>query len=141
MFPKINETQIKIDDAHDGIIYKFDFDTGNYEILDGNLIPIEDKKERIKQWLKFLIKAEFDNVEIYKSTGFGLSLKKYIGKKILPLGLISAEVKEQLQSKIKLNSFIKEVLFVTVTKTKSGLVFSIKIITNGNEELEVSTNV
>ena len=140
MFPSIVEnTTVKEEDPLlDGLMYKFDFETGNYIVRDGNLIVLDDPKDKIKQWLKFLIHSEFDHVAIYKMTGFGLSLKKYVGKKSLPLGFIASEVKQQLIEKIKLNPLIKEVSKVQVSKnSKVQLIFDIWIVTKNEESLEV----
>ena len=140
MFPSINEnTTVKEEDPLlDGVMYQFDFETGNYIVEDGHLIPLLDPEDRIKQWLRFLIHSEFDHVAIYKSTGFGLSLKKYVGKKSLPLGLIASEVKQQLNEKIKLNPLIQEVSKVQTSKNSKGqLIFDIWVLTNKDQTLEV----
>ncbi|BEP28821.1 DUF2634 domain-containing protein [Helicovermis profundi] len=144
MFPEIIETDKLTKEIvlNDGIVYKYNFDNQSYETLDGNLIEIVNKSEKIKQWLEFLIRTEFESIDIYKSTEFGLSLKKYIGKKNIPLGLISSEIKEQLNKKIFLNSDIKEISKVIVSKSSSKeLVINIFVMSAVEGELEVSINV
>lgn len=144
LFPEIIETDKLTKEIvlNDGIVYKYNFDNQSYETLDGNLIEIVNKSEKIKQWLEFLIRTEFESIDIYKSTEFGLSLKKYIGKKNIPLGLISSEIKEQLNKKIFLNSDIKEISKVIVSKSSSKeLVINIFVMSAVEGELEVSINV
>lgn len=141
MFPKTNEYREIVSQDKDisGDVYSFDFEKKAYRIEDGNLVALTEPVEKVKQWLRFLIKAEFDHVEVYKASGFGLSLKKYIGKKSLPLGYVASEIKGQLKEKIKLNPLIKGVSKVEVNKNSKGhLMFSIWIIMSDGRQLEVN---
>lgn len=144
MFPKTVKLHEKVDQDKivDGVMYSFDFEKKTYHIIDGNLVELTDPLEKAKQWLRFLIKAEFDHVEVYKASGFGLSLKKYIGKKSLPMGFVASEIKTQLKEKIKLNPSIKDISKVDVKKNSKGLLmFNIWVLMDDGRPLEVNESV
>jgi len=120
-----------------GIVYEFDFEKKSYKLVDGKLVELTSVEDRVKQWLQFFINTEYGLYDTYKGLNFGLSLKKYIGKKSISLALIASEVSDQLALGIVLNDDIKEISSVKAFKEKDLLKLSISVKTKNNTIVEV----
>ena len=66
-----------------------------------------------------------------------MSLKKYIGSKVIPLGLIASDIEDQIRNGIKLNTDIKEVTSVKALKENEVLKLSIIVKTINDINVEV----
>lgn len=131
------EVEKKEDSDQKGIVYKFDFELGSYALKDGNLIELTSVEDQVKQWLQFFINTELNAYSIYEGLDFGLNLKKYIGQKTIPLGLIASEIFDQLNLGIRMNDDIKEVTSVKVTKENEIVRLSISVKISNNTIVEV----
>ncbi len=120
-----------------GIVYKFDFKLGSYVLEEGQLVELTSVEDQVKQWLQFFINTDLNIYPIYKGLDYGLNLKKYIGHKTIPLGLIASEISDQLELGIKLNDDIKEVISVRATKENEVLKLSINVKISNDEIVEV----
>ncbi|MCH4891174.1 DUF2634 domain-containing protein [Acidaminobacter sp. JC074] len=139
MLPVVPITTVekKEDSDQKGIVYKFDFKLGSYALEDGNLVELTSVEDQVKQWLQFFINTELNAYSIYEGLDFGLNLKKYIGQKTIPLGLIASEISDQLDLGIRMNDDIKEVTSVKVTKENEILRLSISVKISNNTIVEV----
>jgi len=141
MFPIINNiTSEKTSDSDQrGIIYKFNFESGSYELRDGNLIELASVEDQVKQWLQFFISTEYNMYRVYEGLDYGVSLKKFIGDKITPMSLIASDVEDQLANALKLNTDIKEIVSVKAIKINDVLKLTITVKTINDIELEVNS--
>ena len=139
MFPVINNiTSGKVSDSDQrGIIYKFNFESGSYELKDGNLIELTSIEDQVKQWLQFFISTEYKMYNVYEGIEYGLSLKKYIGSKTTSLGLIASEIEDQLRNGIKINEDIKDIISVKAKKENEVLILAISVKTINDTTVEV----
>jgi len=143
MFPVVQNLTLdeKILSDPRGIVYKFDFKSKSYALKDGNLIELNSVEDQVKQWMQFVINTEYKMYGAYDGFEYGLSLKKYIGNKTTPTGLIASDIEDQLTMCIKLNSDIKELTSVKATKENDVLKLVISVKTINDKNVEVGTNV
>ena len=134
--PNVQTEKKSISDQK-GIVYKFDFELGSYVLEEGQLVELTSVEDQVKQWLQFFINTDLNTYSIYEGLNYGLNLKKYIGHKTIPLGLIASEISDQLDLGIKLNDGIKEVTSVRVTKENEVLKLSISVKISNDEIVEV----
>lgn len=143
MFPKtiIAQAASQTNTDMDKVMYKFDFDKGAYQVVDGHLVELTSKEDKIKQWLRFLLVAELDKIEVYKDKSYGLNVSKFIGLKDLPNGLITGELKRQLEEQLIVQPFIKSVDYVKVD-FKEGTILHVLIGIKTQDDIKVEvTNV
>lgn len=102
MFPQF-DTTIDIttpsEEPKTGRVFLFDFTSKQYVLSDGKAVEAT-YEQSIQQWLTKVLITEIDKYEIYKDTGFGMSILQFIGRRDLPVGVVNSEVKRQLEEKI-----------------------------------------
>lgn len=109
-----------------GKVFLFDFENKRFVLKDGK--PVEATyEEAIRQWVTMLMITELDQYVIYADTGFGIGIKQFIGRRDIPLGVISSEVKRQVSEQVTMHSQITGVDNFEIAREdgKAKLTFSV----------------
>lgn len=109
-----------------GKVFLFDFENKRFVLKDGK--PVEATyEEAIRQWVTMLMITELDQYVIYDETGFGIRIKQFIGRRDIPLGVISSEVKRQVSEQVTMHSQITGVDNFGIAREdgKAKLTFSV----------------
>lgn len=72
--------------------------------------------EAIRQWITLFVITPKDTYEIYKGTGFGTSIRKLFGRKILNNGYEEAEVEREIRDGLPLCPAINRVTSFNLEK-------------------------
>jgi hypothetical protein len=144
MFPQYN-MQVNIETlsetiATSGRVFLFDFVTKQHVFKDGK--PVEATYyQAIQQWLTILIITESDKYEIYKDSGFGLSINQFIGRRDIPIGVINSELKRQIEEKSILHPEIIEIQNFTITREDGQITISFNVITRQGSLVDINVNL
>jgi hypothetical protein len=95
-----------------GKSFKFDFDTGDFVIQDGNLVVASDY-ESTKIWIQKILKTEKFKFKIYEKDDttmeYGITLMDLITSNNYPLSYLKAEITREITETLLLNSVIASV--------------------------------
>jgi hypothetical protein len=120
----------------------FDTTTKKVVVKDGKT-EFTDKKKQVQQWIFLLLHTEMGKYKVYQDTEFGIRfLYEMRGNEFYSSGFTIAQIKDELEGKLLLNSNIQSVESIEITKNFNSLVFDIVVIVN--DELvksEVELNV
>lgn len=120
----------------------FDTTTKKVVVKDGKT-EFTDKKKQVQQWIFLLLHTEMEKYKVYQDTEFGIRfLYEMKGNEFYSSGFTIAQIKDELEEKLLLNSNIQSVESINITKNFNSLVFDIVVIVN--DELiksEVELNV
>lgn len=125
MFPTIieeseNETQSTrekvISTSTDlGLTMSFDYEKKSIIFENGSPKQITDV-DAVRQWITLFIITPRDTYEIYNGTGFGTSIRKLFGRKILNNGYEEAEVEREIREGLPLCPAINRVTSFNMEK-------------------------
>lgn len=120
----------------------FDTITKKVVIKDGKT-EFTDKKNQVQQWIFLLLHTEMEKYKVYQDTEFGIRfLYKMRGKEFYSSGFTIAQIKDELEEKILLNSNIQSVESIEITKNFNSLEFDIVVVVDDELiESEVEINV
>lgn len=131
MFPTLQfniEEDINLPISTLGKVFLFDFEKKQHVLKDGK--PVKATYEQaIKQWVSFLFITELDAYEVYKDTDFGLMIKQFIGRRDLPITVISSELKRQIEEKVILHPEIQSIENFNFIREDSQAIVSFSLIT------------
>lgn len=120
----------------------FDTTTKKVVVKDGKT-EFTNKKKQVQQWIFLLLNTEMEKYKVYQDTEFGIRfLYEMRGNEFYNSGFTIAQIKDELEGKLLLNSNIQSVESINITKNFNSLVFDIVVIVN--DELiksEVELNV
>lgn len=120
----------------------FDTTTKKVVVKDGKT-EFTNKKKQVQQWIFLLLNTEMEKYKVYQDTEFGIRfLYEMRGNEFYNSGFTIAQIKDELEGKLLLNSNIQSVESINITKNFNSLVFDIIVIVN--DELiksEVELNV
>ena len=120
----------------------FDTTTKKVVVKDGKT-EFTDKKKQVQQWIFLLLHTEMGKYKVYQDTEFGIRfLYEMRGNEFYSSGFTIAQIKDELEGKLLLNSNNQSVESIEITKNFNSLVFDIVVIVN--DELvksEVELNV
>lgn len=143
MFPSVNISK-EAEKVHmSRTSFKFDFETGQHVIVDGNLLKC-DYKESIKQFITTLLKTESGKYKVYtddETDNFGISIYKYIGDRIINNGFIISELKREIEEQLLKHDFIESIKdFSTEFKGRS-LIISFLVKLSDNSTINIMQEV
>lgn len=120
----------------------FDTTTKKVVVKDGKT-KFTDKKKQIQQWIFLLLHTEMEKYKVYKDTEFGIRfLYKMKGNEFYSSGFTIAQIKDELEEKILLNSNIQSIESIEITKNFNSLEFNIVVVVDDELiESEVELNV
>lgn len=81
-----------------GKVFLFDFSKKRHVLKDGKPV-LATYEQAITQWLTMLLITETGKYKVYRESGFGLELHRFIGKRDIPVGVILSEVSRQIEEK------------------------------------------
>lgn len=123
-----------------GKVFLFDFDTRQYVLVNGK--PVEATYEQaIKQWISFLLTTELSTYKIHEDTGFGLSLKQFIGRRDIDKSIIESEVERQIEEKLIMHPEISSIEDVAITRDGSKATVSFKVVTSQGVTISTESEV
>lgn len=120
----------------------FDTTTKKVVVKDGKT-EFTDKKKQIQQWIFLLLHTEMEKYKVYQDTEFGIRfLYEMRGNEFYSSGFTIAQIKDELEEKLLLNSNIQSIESIEITKSFNSLEFDIVVIVDDELiESEVEINV
>lgn len=120
----------------------FDTTTKKVVVKDGKT-EFTNKKKQVQQWIFLLLNTEMEKYKVYQDTEFGIRfLYEMRGNEFYSSGFTMAQIKDELEEKLLLNSNIQSVESIEITKNFNSLEFDIVVVVD--DELvksEVEINV
>lgn len=104
-----------------GRSFVFDFETGQTQVV-GGVVQETTELQAAKQWIELLVRTTLDKYVVYKGTGFGTSIQRYIGYRSLPFGFIESEFQREVEEGAQLNPAIEGISNFVLTRTTRGLI-------------------
>lgn len=137
MLPEISKLQFETEDVieDDPVFksYKWNFESGDFELIDGRLIEVE-KLDYIRVWIEKILRTRED-LEIY--SGYGSGHHDLIGT-VYDREFVQAEVTRRVREALSTNDAIEEVGEATVDFEGSKLIITLNISTiYGSMEVSV----
>lgn len=146
IFPDFNyetiNTQPTTEIPELGSVFLFDFNTGNFIMKDGKFIEAT-YEQKIRMWIDQLIRTEKYKYTIFSDSDYGLELDKFVGLRNIPIGVISSEIKRQIEEQIVLHPHIEGIQNFTFERksNKAIINFDVILITGDTMQQEVTINV
>lgn len=92
-----------------------------------------NKKQEVQQWIFLFIYTEMEKYNVYKGTKFGIDfLYRVKGHEFYSSGFTIAQIKEELEEKLLLNSNIERVESINIKKGFNTLEFEIIVIVDND---------
>lgn len=125
-----------------GMVYKYDFELGDFIILDGRPVMCTPE-EAVKQWAELCIRTPFDKYKVYEGTDFGCSIaERLINHKSLPADYVNSVVYADLSEKLLMHKSITGIQNFKITNVNGIAEISFTLITTlGTIEGGASLNV
>ncbi|MFD2671807.1 DUF2634 domain-containing protein [Marinicrinis sediminis] len=102
MFPTIDFNDEELSPPKDitlGKVFLFDYKARKNVLKDGK--PVEANYEQaISQWITKILITEQGKYEVYKDLEFGLSINQFIGRKDIPVSVMTSEIKRQMEEQL-----------------------------------------
>lgn len=90
-----------------GKSFLYDFDLGDFVMLDGKLIEVYGI-DSLKMWIMKVLKTEQDRFKIYEDTAYGTGIESLIGSN-LPRMFIESEVEREVTETLLINPYIQTI--------------------------------
>jgi len=129
MFPQSKEitvTQNTADNSGGTKTYLFDFDKGDFVVLDGKLIEC-DGIEAIRVWIEKIIRTEKGRYQIYDGTEYGCHLEDLIIGNNYTVEFIEAELKREIEEALLQNPQITNVSSFNLTRDKGSITVALEV--------------
>lgn len=149
MFPNqdstLTEQTSPLDTIGVGIIPSFDFETGDFNVLDGAVVQLT-KVEALKMWVKKVLLTNKYRFKVYTlddtvTYDYGVSLESYINTG-LPYNIVKAQLQKEITDTLVYNKYIDSCSNFEFERDGSLLTISFTInSTYGDIEEEVTINV
>lgn len=119
-----------------GVSFDFDFEAGEFILIDGKLKEI-DGKQALKVWINKIIDTDKDKFDIYKidSENYGLSLKEHLHNS-KHSGLVYANIQNELETMLTTHPDIYGLNNFEFTRNKRTLTVNFTINTAYGEITE-----
>lgn len=124
-----------------GTTYQFDFNTGEFVMVDGKLVAISDTTA-LKQWVEKLLRTERFVYAIYArddKNEYGVTLEDLIGS-VLPRAFVEAELKREITEAVTRHPRITSITGLTTAQegSKLSVAFTLVLDDGSTEEVTVS---
>lgn len=144
MFPELEIDEINIvenETTQMGKSFLFDFDKGDFVLVNGGLVEA-DLKTSVKVWIQKLLRTELNRYKIYEGSEYGIQLEDLIGTS-LSSAFVDSEIKREVSEKLTLHPQIDYISDFIIDKSNSTLYITFKVILVTDEILdqEVSMDV
>ncbi len=100
-----NESPDKIEPL--GRCFLFDFEQERFVIRDGKPVEITDDTEKVRQWIKLVLRTYKDKYKVYENTNFYCNTEDLRGQKLN--GFIKSEISREITEALLKNRYIKKV--------------------------------
>lgn len=90
-----------------GRCFLFDFEKEEYVIKDGKLVEIANDTEKVKQWVKLVLRTYKDKYKVYKDTNFYCNTEDLRGTKLN--GFVKSEIAREITESLLTHRYIKKV--------------------------------
>ena len=135
MFPETKEISFASSSGSYGTkSYLFDFDTGDFIVLDGKLIEC-DGIEAVKVWIEKILRTEKGRFKIYDNTEYGARLEDLIVGNSYSVAFIESELKREIEDALLQNPQIRSVSNIQITRGINSLTVELEVTlddTGGN---------
>ncbi|KYG92347.1 hypothetical protein A0U40_05230 [[Bacillus] sp. KCTC 13219] len=112
MLPKItelefNKVQLSEDLPPIGKSFLYDFDKGQFVLVDGGMVELHGI-ESLKMWIMKILKTERFRFRVYNDVEYGVTLEELIGSN-LPRAFVEAEIKREVTTSLLLHTHISAI--------------------------------
>lgn len=118
-----------------GKSFLFDFETGDFVLKDGKLIPV-DGVDALRIWIEKVLRTEKLRFEIY-SEEYGVSLEDLIVGQNLPIKYIESEIKREVTEALLKNELITSVTDWQIKRKDSSLQISFTVNNSFTQEVSI----
>lgn len=129
MFPETSATVVAQTESNLLVgtkTYLFDFDTGDFVIQDGKLVPC-DGIEAVKVWIEKIIRTEKGRYPIYDGTDYGCHLEDLIIGNNFSSEFIEAELRREIEEALLRNPQITNVSGFVLTKEVNSITVTLEV--------------
>jgi hypothetical protein len=136
MFPTTDITEITTSSETTslGKSFLFDFEKGDFVLVDGNLVETTETKA-LKIWIEKILKTEKNKYEIYDNENYGVKLDDLKGQ-VLPLEFAKSEILREVKEALLQHPHIFRVDNLTVEQIDSGLTIKFTVVLVDKTTLE-----
>lgn len=111
-----------------GKSFKYDFSKGDFILLDGKLVPVEET-HAIKVWVEKVLRTERFRFKIYERADrneYGVTLEDLIGT-VLPRAFVEEELKREITEAVTRHPRIESISDLSTKREGAWLKISFKI--------------
>jgi phage baseplate assembly protein W len=137
MFPELEIDEINIvenETTQMGKSFLFDFDKGDFVLVNGGLVEA-DLKTSIKVWIQKILRTELNRYKIYEGSEYGIQLEDLIGSS-LSSAFIDSEIKREVNEKLTLHPKIDYLSEFNIDKSNTTMKISFKVVVISDETLD-----
>lgn len=111
-----------------GTVFLFDFSKQQFVIKDGKLVEAT-YEEAIRQWISIVLITEKGKYGVYKDLDFGLSIAQFIGRKDIPIGVLTSDIKRQIEEQLIKHPEIEGLQNFSLSRKDSKAIISFEVLT------------
>ncbi len=133
MLPQITQLQINTTDKNDlpytGKSFLFDFEKGDFVLMDGRLVEISEL-EALKMWIEKILRTEKYRYKVYEredKNEYGVVLEDLIVGNNFPQSFVESELKREISEALKRNPMIQSLSNWNIEKENPLLKISFKV--------------
>lgn len=152
MFPSFDFENIteKIENNNDnnsptilGRIFKLDYN-GNkatVKMLNGKPVEAITLSDKVQEYIKLLLRTQFDKYNVYKGTTFGMTYFNYLGHKDVNIGLLKSEFKREIVERVEALDVVDSITDFTFERQNTTLNVSFKVNLVDSTSTEINESV
>ena len=120
--------------------YKFDFNKGDFEVLDGKLVEC-DGVEAIKVWIEKILRTEKWRYSIYDGTEYGCHLEDLVIGNNYTMEFVEAELKREIEEALLQNPQITMVGGFELTRNLNSITVTLEVTLNDTGTSSITVTV
>ncbi len=124
-----------------GKTYQFDFDAGEFVMVDGKMVSVDDVSA-IKEWVQKCLRTERFQFVIYAredKNEYGVTLEDLIGS-VYPRSFVESELKREIKEALTKHPRISNITNLSIESegAKTDIAFTLVLTDGQTEEVTVS---
>ena len=139
MLPNIAGVDINISTtstATQGKSFKFDFATGEFELIDGKMIEITER-EVLKIWIQKTIRTEKNKFKVYQDVNYGVSIEDLVIGRAYNQQFINSELEREISEALTQNKLIQSISDFSSINEGKNLIVSFTVNNSFRQEVTI----
>ena len=137
MLPNIAGVDINISTTStvtQGKSFKFDFATGEFELVDGKMIAVTDE-EALKIWIDKTIRTEKNKFKVYENINYGVSIEDLVIGRAYNQQFINSELEREISEALTQNKLIQSISDFSSINEGKNLIISFTVNNSFRQEV------